>query len=155
MSKFRKKENEMQSVPTSALPDIIFILLFFFMVATKPIEQTLVKVKQPKASELQKLEKANLVSNIYIGNPTDEKSYGTEPRIQADDIFITPDQIPQFIETQRTKLGEGKASLLKISLKVHEETKMGIVIDVQEKLREVDARKISYASKLERDEEAY
>ena len=98
MSKFRKKENEMQSVPTSALPDIIFILLFFFMVATKPIEQTKVDVKQPKASELQKLEKANLVSNIYIGKTKDSKG----SKIQADDILITSDQIPQFIETEIT-----------------------------------------------------
>jgi len=148
MSKFRKKENEMQSVPTSALPDIIFILLFFFMVATKPIEQTKVIVKQPKASELQKLEKANLVSNIYIGKTKESKG----SKIQADDILITPDQVPQFIEKQRSKLGPTKASLMKVSLKVDEDTKMGVVIDVQQQLREVDARKISYASRKDSDD---
>ncbi|MFK7899191.1 MAG: ExbD/TolR family protein [Cyclobacteriaceae bacterium] len=145
MSKFRKKTKTSQAVPTSSLPDIIFILLFFFMVATKPIEQTLVKVAQPQASELQELEKVNLVSNIYIGSPND-KSLGSEPRVQADDIFVTPDQIPQFIETQRVKLGDAKAGLLEISLKIDKNTKMGMVIDVEEQLREVDARKVSYSA---------
>jgi len=149
MSKFGKKDRGMQAVPTSALPDIIFILLFFFMVATKPIEQTLVKVKQPKASELQQLAKANLVSNIYIGKPNDASAFGRESRIQADDVLITPEQVPQFIESQRTKLGESKAQLLELSLKIDKETKMGIVIDVQEKLREVEARKISYSTSKE------
>lgn len=152
MSKFGKKEKQMQSVPTSALPDIIFILLFFFMVATKPIEPTKVQVKQPKASELQQLEKPNLVSSILIGPPTD-KSFGKEPRIQADDIFVTPNQIPQFIQKQRTKLGDAKAGLLEISLKIDKETQRGIVIDVESQLREVDARKISYStSKLNEEE---
>ncbi len=153
MSKFGKKDRGMQAVPTSALPDIIFILLFFFMVATKPIEQTIVQVKQPKASELQQLEKANLVSNIYIGKPNDQSSYGQESRIQADDILITPEQVPIFIESQRTKLGPSKSSFMKISLKIDQDTKMGIVIDVQEKLREVDARSISYSSNKEGEDD--
>jgi len=144
MSKFGKKEKGMQAVPTSALPDIIFILLFFFMVATKPIEQTKVKVNQPKATELQELDKPHLVYNLYAGLPMNEGKYGKKVRIQANDVLITPKHIPIYIEKQRTKLGKN-ASLLQINLKVDENTKMGTMHDIQEQLRIVDARNISYA----------
>ena len=71
MAKFRKKgKKEVPAISTSSLPDIIFMLLFFFMVATVMREVTLiVQMTPPKATEIQKLEDKSLVSYIYIGQP--------------------------------------------------------------------------------------
>ena len=61
MPKFGKKSNTSQDIPTAALPDIIFMLLFFLMVTTV-IRETDIMVKQklPKAAQLTKLERKSL-----------------------------------------------------------------------------------------------
>jgi biopolymer transport protein ExbD len=147
MSKFKKKSQTSQAISTASLPDIIFMLLFFFMVTTVLRESDiLVEQKIPRASQLRKLERKNLVSYIYIGKPRDQSRFGTEPKIQANDQFVDTDQIPQFVQQEKDKLSEAERDQITISLKVDEETKMGIVVDVQEKLREVNARKVMYAA---------
>ena len=73
MSKFRSKDNKgTPAISTAALPDIVFMLLFFFMVTTVMRETTLfVEVMIPKATEIKKMEKKSLVSYIYVGPPVD------------------------------------------------------------------------------------
>ncbi len=95
MSKFKtKRGKESPAINTSSLPDIIFMLLFFFMVTTTMREVTLkVKMKLPEATEVQKLEKKSLVSYIYVGTPVQSKMYGTNTRIQLNDEFATLDDI--------------------------------------------------------------
>lgn len=147
MSKFKKKSKTSQAISTASLPDIIFMLLFFFMVTTVLRESDiLVEQKIPRASQLRKLERKNLVSYIYIGKPRDQKRFGTEPKIQANDQFVDTNQIVQFVQQEKDKLIEAERDQITISLKVDEETKMGIVVDVQEQLREVNARKVMYAA---------
>ncbi len=147
MAKFKKKSNTSQDIPTAALPDIIFMLLFFFMVTTVLREVT-INVKQaiPKATQLRKLEQKKLVSYLYVGKPNDPEKFGTEPRIQANDAFIEVDGIIQFIEEEKSKLAEHEKDQLTMSLKVDEETKMGIVSDITEKMKDVNARKLMYAA---------
>ncbi len=147
MAKFKKKGgNATPGISTSSLPDIIFMLLFFFMVTTTMRESTLlVQVKPPQATEVQKLEKKSLVSFIYIGPPL-RKQYGTESRIQLNDSFATVDDIPEFIESEREARDEADRKLLTTSLKVDKETKMGIVTDVKQQLREIGAFKINYST---------
>lgn len=71
MAKIRKeKKNEVPAISTASLPDIIFMLLFFFMAATTMREVTLkVQVSATNATEIQKIEDKSLVSYIYIGKP--------------------------------------------------------------------------------------
>ena len=88
MAKFGKKSNTSQDIPTAALPDIIFMLLFFFMVTTVLREtDILVKQQLPRAVQLTKLERKSLVSYIYIGEPKQTNLYGKEPKIQVNDVF--------------------------------------------------------------------
>ena len=86
MSKFRNKDNKgTPAISTAALPDIVFMLLFFFMVTTVMRETTLfVEVMIPKATEIKKMEKKSLVSYIYVGPPVKrmQASFGSKPRIQ-------------------------------------------------------------------------
>ncbi|MEZ5196913.1 MAG: biopolymer transporter ExbD [Bacteroidales bacterium] len=147
MGKFRKKGGKgTPAISTASLPDIIFMLLFFFMVTTTMREATLlVKIKAPQATEVQKLEKKSLVSFIYIGPPL-KKQFGTESRIQLNDQFATVKDIREFIQLERESRDEADKKLLTTSLKVDQYTKMGIVTDVKQELREVGAFKINYST---------
>lgn len=151
MSKFsRKGKGKKPAISTASLPDIVFMLLFFFMVTTVMREVDLkVKMHMPEATQIKKLEKKSLVSYIYIGEPRTkyQKFFGTEPRIQLNDKFANVSDIRQFIESERAARDEAEAPLLTTSLKVDEETKMGIVTDVKQELREVQALKINYSTR--------
>ncbi|MCU0392487.1 MAG: biopolymer transporter ExbD [Thermoflexibacter sp.] len=146
MAKFVKKPKATPAISTASLPDIVFMLLFFFMVTTVLRETTLkITNKVPRASQLQKLEKKSLVSFIYVGKPKETNVYGTEPRIQVNDVLIAPRDIPRFVFQEKDNLDEAERDKLTISLKVDVETKMGIVSDVKQQLREADALKINYS----------
>jgi biopolymer transport protein ExbD len=146
MAKFVKKPKPTPAISTASLPDIVFMLLFFFMVTTVLRETTLkITNKVPRASQLQKLEKKSLVSFIYVGKPKETNVYGTEPRIQVNDVLIAPRDIPRFVFQEKDNLDEAERDKLTISLKVDVETKMGIVSDVKQQLREADALKINYS----------
>lgn len=148
MSKFRKKTGTSQDIPTAALPDIIFMLLFFFMVTTV-LRETDIMVKQflPKATQLTKIEKKSLVSYIYIGQPKNTASFGSEPRIQTNDVFIELKDVIQFVNTEKDKLSENERDRITMSMKVDEDTEMGIVSDVQQELRDANALKVLYSSR--------
>lgn len=153
MSKFKKKAKASQDIPTAALPDIIFMLLFFFMVTTVLRETEIMVAQQmPRATQLSKLEKKSLVSHLYIGKPKKANLYGSEPKIQANDVLIEPKDIVLWVNQEKDKLEEVERDQITISLKIDQEAKMGIVSDVQQQLREANARKIMYATPEKMDE---
>ena len=151
MSKFKKKQGNAQpAISTASLPDIVFMLLFFFMVVTKMRDtELMVTTNTPQASELTKLEKKTLVNFIFIGRPTvkNQAKYGTKPRIQLGDKFATPDDIPLFLEKFKTTVPEGQRSAIISSMKVDGEVTMGIVSDVKTALRKAGQLKINYSAK--------
>lgn len=153
MSRFKKKGGKATpAISTASLPDIIFMLLFFFMVTTVMKEtELLVKVHSTSAKEVQKLEKKDLVSFIYIGEPMNVK-LGTATRIQLNDAFGTIEDIPDFIAREREARDEADSKFLTTSLKVDKDTKMGIVTDVKQKLRKVGAFKINYSVTKSRED---
>lgn len=152
MSKFKKKRGaSTPEVSTASLPDIIFMLLFFFMVVTVMKESTLkVQVSVPNATELEKLERKSLVHHIYVGKPTAQyqTQYGTAPRMQLNDQFAVVDDIPLFLEQEKLKVNEKERDFLTTSLRVDKEATMGIVSDVKTKLRKSNQLKINYSARL-------
>ena len=147
--KLKKKEKPTPAISTASLPDIVFMLLFFFMVTTVMRQTDLkVKVVVPQATEIQKLEKKSLVSYIYIGSPTESYrgKFGTAPRIQLNDAFASPNQVVEFIEKERAARSEAEVPLLTTSIKADKEAKMGIVTDVKQELRKCNALKLNYSS---------
>lgn len=127
------------------MPDIIFMMLIFFMMTTSTREVELkVRIKPPEASEIQKLEKKALVSYIYMGPPIQTK-LGSESRIQLNDSFRNIADIAEFIFTEREARDESERQMLTTSLKVDKDVKMGIVTDVKQELRKVGAFKINYS----------
>jgi len=155
MARFKKKQGNAQpEISTASLPDIIFMLLFFFMVVTKLRDADLkVDVHTPSATELTKLEQKSLVNHIFIGRPKEkyQKLYGTKPRIQLGDKFATVDDIPLFLENFRTKVPEKQRKLITTSLKVDKSVTMGIVQDVKTQLRKSAQLKINYSAKRRTD----
>jgi len=150
MSKFRKEgKKAAPGISTASLPDIVFMLLFFFMVTTVMREVSLkVKISPPKATEITKLQRKSLVAYIYIGSPTKQfiRQLGSEPRIQLDDAFARVDQIPEWVAKVKSETAEVEIPLLTYSLKVDKNTKMGIVTQVKQELRKAEALKINYST---------
>ena len=99
MSKFAKgKKKTLTAISTASLPDVIFMLLFFFMVTTVMREvDYLVLLSPPTADQVQKLEDKSLVNYIYIGKPINSAVFGTVSRIQLNDAFAEPEEIRDFI----------------------------------------------------------
>jgi len=147
MSRFKsKKSREVGAINTASLPDIIFMLLFFFMVTTVMREVTYkVKIILPEATQVQKLEKKSLVSYIYVGPPIDKK-LGTKTRIQLNDMFATVGDIQEFVANERQQRPESDRQKITTSLKVNKETRMGIVTDIKQQLRKAGAFRINYSS---------
>ena len=149
MSKFRKKGKKGQpAVNTAALPDIVFMLLFFFMVTTT-MRETDLKIDNPRlpsASEVKKLEHKSLVSTIYVGKAKDIKYGSGFNRIQLNDKISTADQVPAFIINARSKVSEKEVPFMTTSIKADKESSVGTITDIRLKLRDVNALKISYSA---------
>jgi len=151
MAKFKKdSKKETPAISTASLPDIVFMLLFFFMVSTTMREVTLmVQNNMPQATQIAKLEKKSLVSNIYVGKPTIQyqKAYGTEPRIQLNDRFATLQELGAFVAAEREARKEEDRNSITNNLKVQSQTTMCIVTDIKQELRKANSLRINYGSR--------
>ncbi|MEX0779351.1 MAG: biopolymer transporter ExbD [Balneolales bacterium] len=143
MSKFKKKSKTKQAVPTSAMPDIIFMLLIFFMVVTVLREvELLVRVDFTQAENIEKIEQKRLVSYIYIGPEVLGGGNFGESKVQIDDALV--EDVVEVRRLMYDKLMEEPRMI--VSLRVDETSQMGLVSDVQEELREANALRINYST---------
>lgn len=151
MSMFKKEgKKEAPAISTASLPDIVFILLFFFMVVTKTREHSLkVKVNTPRASEVSKIEKKNLVGYFFVGVPNEvyQDRYGTAPRLQLNDQIATKEDIPQFVQKEKAPISGSDRDAWTASLRVDGEVTMGILTDIKTSLRKAQALKVMYSAK--------
>lgn len=151
MAKFtKKKSGELPAISTASLPDIVFMLLFFFMVATVMRQNTLmVSNTLPYADQVEKLDKKDLVMYIYAGKPSEryQQNAGTESRIQLNDKFADVSEVQNFIYAEREAKREELRPYLTTALKVDVETNMGLVSDIKQELRKAEALKINYTTR--------
>ena len=148
MSKFKKRKKGIPAVNTAALPDIVFMLLFFFMVTTT-MRETSLQIDTPalpSATEVKKLEHKSLVSTIYIGKAKDPKYGIGYNKIQLNDKIASADQVPTFIINARTKDAENEIPFMTTSIKADKQSSVGTIIDIRLKLRDVNALKVSYST---------
>ena len=152
MSKFKKKKGgDLPAISTASLPDIVFMLLFFFMVATVMRDSTLmVKNQLPAADQIQKLDKKDRVMYIYAGEPSSRYSdkYGKQARIQLNDKFATVTEVGAFVLAERASKRQELQNVLTTALKVDGDTKMGLITDIKQELRKVQALKINYTTRV-------
>jgi biopolymer transport protein ExbD len=148
MGRFRKSEKkETPAISTGSLSDLVFILLFFFMSISTMRESTLfVKISPPRATEVHKIERKSLVSNIYIGPPINTAALGTDFRIQLNDQISDVSDIQPFILAEREARNEADVPFLTTSLKVDRTTRMRIVTQVKQELRQVGAFRLNYST---------
>lgn len=148
MSRFNKNgSREMPELNTSSLPDLIFTILFFFMMVTTMREVTLkVKFTTPAGTELEKLEKKSVVSFIYVGPPTDNlrAQMGSGTRIQLNDRFAETREIIDFVAAERQGMTNQAEQV--ISIKADQGTQMGYITDIKEVLRKSWALRINYSA---------
>lgn len=147
MAHFQKKSaNTKQEVPTSAMPDIVFMLLIFFMVTTVLREVTLqVQVDFTRAENIEKIEQKRLVTYIYIGP---EKLTGNrvgETKVQIDDSIV--EELGAIRNIMYDKLQEQPKLI--VSLRVDADSEFGIVTDVEQELRKAGTLRINYSTKRE------
>ncbi|WKZ71257.1 MAG: biopolymer transporter ExbD [Melioribacteraceae bacterium] len=136
--KFEKKRaSTKQDIPTASLPDIVFMLLLFFMVATQLREvDVLVQFSLPEAENIEKIENKRLVSYVWVGR---------DERIQINDSIVKQDEIRDIMYRKRVELPN-----VIVSFRVDKNANMGVVTDIQQELRKADARRINYSSLLKR-----
>ena len=137
----------MPEMNTSSLPDLIFTILFFFMIVTTMREVTLkVKFTIPSGTELEKLEKKSAVSFIYVGPPTDQlrAQMGSGTRIQLNDRYAEPREVMDFVAQERQGMMNQAEQV--ISIKADKKTKMGIITDIKQALRQSYALNINYSA---------
>ena len=148
MAGFKRKESrEMPEMNTSSLPDLIFTILFFFMMVTTMREVTLkVKFTVPAGTELVKLEKKSAVSVIYVGPPTDalRAQMGSGTRIELNDRYAEAREVMDFVAAERQ--GMTNQADQTISIKADQNTQMGYITDIKEVLRKSWALKICYSA---------
>ena len=154
MSKFSKKKGgELPPVSTASLPDIVFMLLFFFMVATVMRDTTLmIENRLPSADQVEKIEKDRSMF-IYAGKPSAQyKNFGTEARLQINDKFASLEHVQAAVQEARAGLRPELQDRLVVAFKIDENTNAGLVSDIKQKLREINALKIMYITNVKRAE---
>jgi biopolymer transport protein ExbD len=147
MSKFRKNsDGGTPQINTSSLPDIVFMLLFFFMVATKMRDkEVMVRTAVPVVSEVEKIQKRSWVNFILVGPPIDLDN-GTSPRIQLDGAFKSVDDVGPFIISKKTEHPPAYRPYLTTSIKADNTVRMGMVQDIKQELRKVNSLKVLYSA---------
>ena len=150
MSRFNKDGGrEMPELNTSSLPDLIFSVLFIFMMVTSMREVTLrVRFEKPTGTQLEKLARKSCTSFIYIGKPTEQYigQFGTGTRIQVNDDYVEAPQVYDFVMKDRGGLAEIDKPFYTVSIKADKDTPMGIITDVKQMLRKSYALKMMYSA---------
>ena len=149
MSKFSNKgKAEMPELNTSSLPDLIFSILFFFMIVTSMREEEVkIEYKLPQGTNLSKIERKTAVVNIYVGSPSKQYAqYGTGSRIQLNDRFAEVKEVRSFVESERNNMRQADQAVMKVALKADQNVQMGILTDLKMELRHARALSLMYSA---------
>ncbi len=138
----KQSQRRVPELNTSALPDLIFTVLFFFMIVTH-MRQTDVKVKveTPEGTELQKMNKKYAVSYVYVGK--DKKG---DVVVQLNNDIIPLNSLAEAIREERNMLPLEDQQYHTVSIKVDRNVPVGVVADVKDELRSARALQISYSA---------
>lgn len=149
---FRRSSHDMPGLNLASMPDLIFTVLFFFMIVTHMRHDDVrVRYQVPAGTEVQKLQQKSAVINVYIGPSAESGQSGLSDtsgmswRIQMNGQLTDIDHLSQLIEAERKKLSEDNAERLTVSLKADKHTPMGVIADVKEALQRSFALRINYS----------
>ncbi|MDR0834267.1 MAG: biopolymer transporter ExbD [Candidatus Symbiothrix sp.] len=148
MNRFRRNKNQVSmEINTASLPDLIFTILFFFMITThlQPVFNKM-KVDVPTATELQKLQEKSLIVYIMVGKTDDTRALHATS-LQLNNEIILLEELPEKLKTVKSGITEEDQSKLTTVLKVDKTIPMGLVNDIKAHLREAGILTIHYAAK--------
>lgn len=131
----KRRASTKQEIPTSSMPDIVFMLLLFFMVTTTLREvDVLVQFKLPEAQAIEKIENKRLISYLWIGK---------DKRIQINDSIVKLEEVEPIMYGKRQVLPN-----VIVSLRIDQGVDMGLVMDIQQALRKAYCLRINYSATL-------
>ncbi|MBM6993719.1 MAG: biopolymer transporter ExbD [Prevotella sp.] len=149
MNMFRRRSHQVPGLNTASLPDLIFSVLFFFMIVTH-MQKVAVKVKYrvPQGTELTRLTKKTAVTYIYVGRPLPalQQKAGDGTRVQLNDKFVSDSEIVDYVSAEKNRMSPEDAQQMTVSIKADKSTPMGIISDVKQALRQAKAYRISYSA---------
>ena len=132
----RSSSREMPGLNLASMPDLIFTVLFFFMIVTHMRHDDVrVRYEVPADTEVQKLQQKSAVINVYV----------SATQLQVNSQLTDLDHLASLIEAERKKLSEENAERLTVSLKADKHTPMGVIADVKEALQRSFALRINYS----------
>ena len=149
MIRQRHRQSPMPTLNTASLPDLIFTVLFFFMIVTHMRKVTLkVKYRVPAGTELTRLTKKSAVSYIYVGLPP-QSQYGSKSgktRIQINDKYVNPDDIADYIAADRQRMSPEDQAAMTVSIKADRLTQMSVIDDIRQSLRIANVKRINFSA---------
>ncbi len=132
---FQRKSKIKQEIPTTSMPDIVFMLLMFFMTVTTLREvDVLVKFKLPEAKAVEKIENKRLISYLWVGQ---------DKRLQINDSLVKLEEVQSIMYNKRQELPN-----IIVSLRIDQNTDMGLVTDIQQELRRAFCLRVNYSTNV-------
>ena len=136
----RRKHHSVPRLNMASMPDLIFTVLFFFMIVTHMRSETpIMKIEVPQGTELTKPQHRRYITNLYIGSDKQGNS-----RIQIGNTIIPVEQVGTAVQTLRNRINDDDRPYYVVSIRADKNTPMGVITDVKEELRRVGALKIRY-----------
>jgi len=130
--KIDRKTRTSNEISTSSMPDIIFMLLIFFMVTTVMREYEGLDVIMPRAKMIEKLESKRHTSYIWATK---------DGLVSVDDRIININSLSGLMYNKIAK-----DPRITVSLKSDEKTTMKLITDIHTQLRKANALKLSYSA---------
>lgn len=154
MSMFGRREHEMPGLNTSSLPDLIFTVLFFFMIVTHMRQVTLkVDYRAPQGKQLTRLTKKSAVSYIYIGKPVQSlpgvsnvETDSSGACVQLNDKLATPAEVMDYVLAEKRRMSAEDQRQMTVSIRADRQVPMGVVMDVKQALRQAKVLRVNYSA---------
>lgn len=145
----KDKRRAIPELNTASLPDLIFTVLFFFLIVTHlRQDQMRVRYETPEGTKLEKLTRRSSTSYIYVGQPIDNlgKVKSGEMVIQLNDKIATVDDIASFVSNERKNASAEDLNRMVFDIKADRNVKMGTITDIKQMLRKHNALRIRYSA---------
>lgn len=160
MSRFRRRPHDVPGLNLASMPDLIFTVLFFFMIVTHMRDvKPHVRYAVPQGTEIEKAGRKSGVVYLFIGKPVDAEGrvVSEETRIQLNDRYVSVSQIGEAVAEARAAMSDDDRQHMVVSIRADRDTEMGIINDVKQELRKAGALNINYSAtnKVKKDKNFY
>ena len=147
MSLFKRRKREMPTLNVTSLPDLIFTVLFFFMIVTSMRSNPVrLRYNTPTGTELTKQTRKSHVIDIYVGSLADGEASNKETLIQINDRICAMTGVTDEVIRLRRAMSADDARRMCVSIRADRDTDMGTITDLKMALRRAGAYRISYSA---------